>query len=200
MEKVKINNWEQLLKLMTGSWFIVDEVRLRITGYKKYPKEIEIQTNTRPYTYNFDEIKTAFYNFKPIEHEGVPAFDIMGNAEFEGSGAVSLYISSTLKPKENVNDGLISLMAITQHQHHQQNEKLINSMDKVLDELDKGGVPSIHLVKKAEIISQFSKDITNIQLAEIKSLALLQKAVEMKGKNPEQLNNTNENSSNNQKD
>jgi hypothetical protein len=186
MEKRKISNWEHILKMMVGNWFEFKEVRQRVNKYELRAAKVEIFTSAHHYNFDFEEIKTILYDWKPVEHNGVPALNIFEHAQFEGDLAISLSTRlipiKSLDPENNINDGLIAEIYETQHRHKAINEKFTTVINKIMDEFDKASSPSVHLLKKAEIISQFSKDNVSQQLTELKSLAMLQKAIEMKNK------------------
>lgn len=187
MEKRKISNWEHLLKMMVGNWFEFKEVRQRVINYERRTNKIEIATSAHKYLFDYEDIKTILYDWKPVEYNGVPALIVLEHAEFEGDLAIAtgLMPISSLDPQNNINDGLIVEMYKTHLRHREINAKFASVIDQIIDEINKPGIPSAHLIKKAEIISGFSKDSVSQQLTEIKDLAMLQKAIEMKNKTTE---------------
>lgn len=184
MEKRKINNWEQLLKMMIGSWFDFRGIRQRIINVEFHKYQAEVKTSAHTHFFKHDEINTILHEWIPVEHEGVTACNFMAHAIYEGDLQVvtNNVISTHLDTTNSINDVMVAEAYMAHFRHQQENNKINAAMDHILTELTKGGVPSVHIIKTAETVSQFSKDRVNMQLSEIKMLALLQKAIEDKNK------------------
>lgn len=189
MEKIKIVNWRELLPMMQGRWFEYDKIYHLVKKYKIHNEKLEIKTNIADIYYYFDEVGIRLYDWKPIAHEGVEALELLKFAVFEGQETTALTIASKMKI-ENLNVLFIEEVMRMKLAHGHTNALIEGKMKSMIEKLDstKSG-PT--LARDANTLSQLTKDLIGIQLNDIKTMAMIQKAIESESKKNEK-NNSNE--------
>lgn len=201
--KKKITNWESIFNTMIGYWFEVNGIYQMVKTIQKHKEKVEVVTTTRTHYYTYEEVQLVLYDWKPVNHQDVEAFDILKYAMFEGSMPLQTQQNESMAPIinsfEDASLSLITQNAILLEEQRQMHNVLKNKYKAMLSKLDTNQTgPNFH--KDFQDLSQMTNDIINMEVQELKGLAQMQYTLQAAKQfvGPKKL--PGEKSDNNQKD
>lgn len=202
----KIKNWKDLLKMMKGRYFKVGDLPVLVKDFEIIEGHAKIHTDKRPFTYPIENIHLALLEWVPLDYNGVAAINIFDSAVFEDDEKKDLQIqhngndiSKTLSDAKLLDQSMVQEGTKLYEKHTLLNDRIIKKYTDLMEKLDGHGAGNM-THKDLTALSQMTRDITSMQLQELRDLANLQKSVDGLKQSLIINSNPDENSDDNKKD